>query len=876
MIFRESGRKAETVPTLSVIGMDAVFGKWDGLDVVRDTLYFGRNGTSHEFENLIDVDKIRFAPFGFAFVDRMQTTPEQKTGLLIGLRALKDAGVDLMKLSEQRIAVLYASSSGNEMLSYQYGIDQLEDHLKRPVNELEEILVMAGIKGGIYDLSNFGSPLTAGIMLAEKVLRTGKADMVALVMVGLGESTGSIKNGMQANDNTTDGCGAVILQTSQNARKQQRKRYCQIQSMAVSGGSTIDGGWRQLQNRATRNLHDLLEMTSTTINEIGAIEVSENGDGRMLELTVQAINSPLQIGGFTHPTTAIGAIENAFGYLNNANEMAGFCKMILQLSERIICGRQGFGNSPHSYHYHGTQLYAAEESKTWFRKKYQPERLGLVALIHPNGSCTHLLLSEAERKTDVYTPVVSRIEQFLIPICGDSQDELMEQLGYLKASLSKAMNLNQLQQFWIRKWERRKNPLYTAVFLGTNRTDLQREFDFAETGLAKAIDRGTDWQTPGGSYFSPNPLGPDGKVAFVYPGAFNSQIYSGKDLFYSFPDLHQFSKRFTESIGDVLCEDRLYPRSQKNLSEERLGELNQQLVEDAIVMLSSGTALAALNTQVLKEIFGVRPAMSFGYSLGENSMMFSSGVWNSGDDAMQRLEKSALFRERISGKQMAVREFWADAQEDESPVWANYVLMGDADTLKEKMAQTEKVYLTHINTSRQVVIGGHPQACEAFIAENKLNSIKAPFNHALHSEPVQPEWPEFHHLHHWPVYEKPDHDLYTAAGYGISGISSDEIADNIADALTQPLDFPKLVNKVYEDGARIFIECGAGSNCSKWVDQILKREDHISMSASLNGVRDGNAILRVLAKCVSHRVPVALDALYTNQGMHQVATLKES
>jgi PfaB family protein len=226
---------------------------------------------------------------------------------------------------------------------------------------------------------------------------------------------------------------------------------------------------------------------------------------------------------------------------------------------------------------------------------------------------------------------------------------------------------------------------------------------------------------------------------------------------------------------------------------------------------------------------------------------------------------------------LAVREFWPEVQEEEdSPAWANYVLMGNAETLKEKIEQTDKVYLTHINTPRQVVIGGYPKACEAFIVENKLNSIKAPFNHALHSEPVQGEWDEFRYLHHWPVYETPDYDLYTAAGYTKSAISSDDIADNIANALTQPLDFPKLVKKVYEDGARIFIECGAGSNCSKWVDQNLKREEHISMSACVNGVSDGNAILRVLAKCVSHRVPVALDALYNRTRVEQTAMVKES
>ncbi|MBI9049268.1 MAG: type I polyketide synthase [Anaerolineaceae bacterium] len=874
MIFRESGKKAETVPTLSVVGLDTMFGACDGIECFRDTLYFGKNGDWAEHDHLIQTDSINFASFGFAFVDDIDTTPEQKTGLRVGLRALKDAGIDIMKLSQQRIAVLYASASGNQPLSYQYGIDQLEDHLKQPVNELEEILVMAGIKGGIYDLSNFVSPLTAGIMLSEKILRTGKADLTVLVMVGLGEITGSIKAvEPQNSDLTTDGAGAVVLQTSQKAKKSKRKIYSQIQSLAVSDTSSTETNWQRIQQRVNKNLHDILEMTSTTINEIGVIEVSENGDGRCMDLSIQAITQPLQVGGFSQPTSAIGSVESSFGYLNNASEMASFQKMMLQLSERMICGSHpsvGFGDN---VELHGTQLYIAKESRTWFEKKYQPSRMGLVSLIQPSGTCTHILLTESDRISDEYSPVTTRIAQVLIPICGDTQEELLGQLSFLKSSVHKSTDLAQLQQFWIRKWERRDQSAYTAVFLGGTSADLLREIQFADQGLLKAIERGSDWQTPGGSYFSPNPLGPDGKVAFVYPGAFNSQVNSGKDLFYSFPDLRHFSRRISERVGEVLCEERLYPRSQSQLTDGLQSQLNQKLMDDAIVMLSSGTALATLYTLVLKEIFGIQPEMSFGYSLGENSMMFACGVWNQGDDAMQRLEKSGLFRERISGKQMAVREFWQqDATEKTaSTIWANYVLMGDAETLKEKIAATDQVYLTHINTPRQVVIGGFPEACEAFIAEQKLNSIKAPFNHALHCEPVQTEWNEFHHLHHWPVYEKPDHHLYTAAGYEISKVGTDEIADNIANALTNPLDFPRLINKVYDDGARIFIETGAGSNCSKWVDQTLKREEHISMAVNINGVSDGNAVLRTLAKCVSHRVPLTLDALYSTERLAQLA-----
>jgi len=79
--------------------------------------------------------------------------------------------------------------------------------------------------------------------------------------------------------------------------------------------------------------------------------------------------------------------------------------------------------------------------------------------------------------------------------------------------------------------------------------------------------------------------------------------------------------------------------------------------------------------------------------------------------------------------------------------------------------------------------------------------------------------------------------------------------------LTQPIDFPRLVNRAYEDGARIFIELGAGSNCSKWMDAILKDQRHLSASINQVNVDDHISILKLLAKLISHRVSLDLSSL---------------
>ena len=65
----------------------------------------------------------------------------------------------------------------------------------------------------------------------------------------------------------------------------------------------------------------------------------------------------------------------------------------------------------------------------------------------------------------------------------------------------------------------------------------------------------------------------------------------------------------------------------------------------------------------------------------------------------------------------------------------------------------------------------------------------------------------------------------------------------------------------FEDGARIFIELGAGSNCARWVDESLKDKPHAAFSINRKGLDDHAAVLQLLAKLISHQVPMDLSAL---------------
>jgi PfaB family protein len=127
---------------------------------------------------------------------------------------------------------------------------------------------------------------------------------------------------------------------------------------------------------------------------------------------------------------------------------------------------------------------------------------------------------------------------------------------------------------------------------------------------------------------------------------------------------------------------------------------------------------------------------------------------------------------------------------------------------------------------------------------------------------MQSEYPALVEMHRWPIDHQPAVALYSSADFEILPMDSEGIARKMARGLCTMVDFPRLVNKVYDDGARIFVELGAGSNCSKWIDDSLKTKPHSAVSINRRGVSDLTSILRVLGRLCSQRVPLDLSPLY--------------
>ena len=411
---------------------------------------------------------------------------------------------------------------------------------------------------------------------------------------------------------------------------------------------------------------------------------------------------------------------------------------------------------------------------------------------------------------------------------------------------------------------------YRAVLLAEDKNSLLHEIDLLKEGLKSIFENQSqeekkkEIKTPKGSYFTLEPLGEQGKVAFVYPGLGSSYIGLGQKIFQLFPSIFKESFRFTNNVGEELQERKLYPRTINALGFKEKRQLDMEMVMNLKDLGKTDTTYSCICSHVMTDVFKLHPDMAFGYSMGEANMVTALDVWKKPTELEERFKQSDIFKEKLYGEMTTVKQEWKS--ENASGLWSTFTLKASKENVEEKIAALNltKVYLTLINTDDNLVIAGEPESCIKLVEALGVRAIPMGFVPAIHCEITAKEYEGIASLYSLETNEHCSTKLYSSSCYLPVPVRQKAVAYAIAKCFCEPVDFPRLVNKVYEDGARIFLEAGAGRTCSTWIDKILQGKKHVVVPLNAKGTEDSLTFARVMAKLFCHKVDVNLSPLYDN------------
>jgi len=558
---------------------------------------------------------------------------------------------------------------------------------------------------------------------------------------------------------------------------------------------------------------------------------------------------------------ALGGLRSVTGEGGSFSQVAGLVKTILAAYQHYVPGTAGW-NRPQFGLWEDTGFYVPMDS----RPAYSPQEKHLLAAYscQTEFDYVHFVVQGPEFSRKRPNGFLACSDWKLVVFKGHNPAELKGELQALARALRANADWKVLAQ---EAWEKAKafsGAVSTLCLVADSAEHMLQEID--QASLAVDNPEGEEWKTPRGSYFTTKPAG--GAVTFVYPGIGATYVGLGRDLFHLFPEIYPLISALTDNLGSSLKESVLNPRSLSRLSPSDLKLREHEFRNHLPTIAEAGVGYACVYTKLFEHVFGLKADYAFGYSMGEISMFAALGSWVRPGEMSETLAHSDTFNRRLNGELLALQEQWSLEDHVEGPLWETYTLKTTPERFLQAAAGEQRVYCTLINTPDNIVVGGYPPDCLRVFEKLGVRAFPMDMQNAIHSPPATADKDAMEKLFHMPVEKKTQTKIYSSSCYLPIPQFTKSVAVSIAKCLTEQVDFPKLVEAVYREGARVFLEMGPGGNLCHWIDKILKstHQSGPSVTAVLNarGARDETVLLRALAKLVSHGVNLDLSRLFTS------------
>ena len=348
-------------------------------------------------------------------------------------------------------------------------------------------------------------------------------------------------------------------------------------------------------------------------------------------------------------------------------------------------------------------------------------------------------------------------------------------------------------------------------------------------------------------FYAPQPLG-NAPVAFVFPGSGNHFPDMGRELAATWPEILWQQERENTRVRDQYLPE-LFWTGEPIPAEVPARDLIQGQV-----------ACCTLLADLLRS-FGITPAAAIGYSLGESAALFSLRAWRDRDEMLRRLHASTLFTEDVAGSCRAARRAWQ--LRDHEPVdWRAGIVNRPAADVRAALTGLSRAYLLIINSPQECVIGGQRGQVETLLQQLGGSFLPLSGVSTVHCAIAEQVRDAYRALHLLPTTPPPNIRFYSSAlglPYELNEASAAEAI--LAQALST-VDFPRVLERAYTDGARYFLEVGPGTSCTRMVGAVLGVRRHLARATHPGPSNAASAILRCLGHLLAERLPVDLSSLY--------------
>jgi malonyl CoA-acyl carrier protein transacylase len=357
-----------------------------------------------------------------------------------------------------------------------------------------------------------------------------------------------------------------------------------------------------------------------------------------------------------------------------------------------------------------------------------------------------------------------------------------------------------------------------------------------------------------GIYYFDQPLLTRGTLALLYPGEGAQYPNMLADLCGVLPEIEEtfaWCDRLAAESGRSSLRDVLHPAPQDRAwAEAELRKLGPSIF---------GVLVADL--AVTKVLWNLKLPVSAvaGHSAGELAALLASGAMDS---------------EAVLGTRLAEIMDLMQRQEDEaggSEVTLLAVGAGKSavDEAASAVAGGSTVIVAMDNCPHQcVAVGpaGAIAAVESVLLARGLVCERLPFRRPYHTPLFEPWMGPFRELFAPVPFVTPHTPVYCCSTGERFPDGPDAIRELAVNHWVNPVEFARMIETMYADGVRIFVEAGPRGNLSAFVEDILRGKPFAAIPANVPRKSGPTQINHLVAQLAAHHVPLQIGHLFGGIG----------
>jgi polyketide-type polyunsaturated fatty acid synthase PfaA len=896
---------------LAVVGMAGVYPEAVGIPAYWRLLVSGRDAVTevpperwskedYYAEDARGADKtysvrgaflpgVAFDPVAFGIPPALLSATDvtQLLALVVARDALEDAtGGDLQRLDRETTSVILGTSQQNELggmmaargvrpiwekAMLEHGLspdaarviaDRITEHF---VGWQESTFpgmlanIVAGRVANRFDLG--GTNLTvdaacasslAALGVAADELRLGRATLALTGGVDVTNSavgficfsqtpalspTGAIRPFDEEADGTLlgEGVGILAVKRLSDAEEAGDRIYAVIRGIGTSSdgrANSIYAPHAAGQERAFRRAYEEAGISPGTVELLEAHATATRvGDAVELESSSRVFEGS---GRTDRQWCGIGSVKSQIAHTKCAAGVAGLTKVILGLTQRVIPPTVNVERPNPRFDFPRSPFYTPTRARPWFSSQDHPRRAAVSAFGF-GGTNAHVVVEEY-RGPGARTHRIPAFPVHLLAVSGADRPSAATAARALAGALGAAPDeLADLAVASVRGVDP-DLPGRIAVVAATADEARTRLLD-----AAGRLEAGEDGRGPGSAWGCGGDPGP---VAFLFPGQGSQHLDMGIDLAIHFDAAREAFELGNDLVPGTPLHRVIMPPPTFDAATRAEQEARLTATEWAQPAIGA-TSLALL--AVLEQV-GLQPDAAAGHSFGEWTALCAAGALTPGE--LLRLA-------RIRGE--AVRD--AAATSDGAMV----AVRGTRGEVEEMIEDSPDLVLANLNAPRQQVVAGPRvavEALEARLGEAGLDFRRLAVATAFHSPLVAAATGPVASSLAQSAIAPPRIPVYANVTARPHPSGADEVRALLARQITAPVRFAEIVEALWSDGIRTFVEVGPGQTLTGLVGAGLGDRPHRAVALHRPG-RDGiTSLFEALAQLFAAGVRLDLPGLF--------------